>query len=319
MSTTTRRREPAAPPPFEPTAEQVALIKQTCCRGADPARGATDDELALFLLVCKRTGLDPFAKQIYAIWRKDSALGRKAMQVQVSIDGLRLIAERSGKLDGQDGPYWCGPDGVWKDVWLATDDKGQPARPAAAKVLIHRKGCAHPFVGVVHWREVAQNTPFWSASPANQLAKCAEAAGLRKAFPQDLSGLYVGDELPAEDDPRRIEARPAALPAPANGPAALVGETIPETAVPPSPPPSGPRCGANLLADALELRRLLAISDAGWASSLAKRGVSRFEDLDSAAATVAVEAMRKKLTEKAQQPGADGLPANGTLAGTFRG
>jgi phage recombination protein Bet len=165
------------------TGEQVSLIKQTI------AKGATDQELALFLAQCQRTSLDPFSRQIY--WIKRGAQG----STQVSIDGFRVIAERSGEMDGQD-LAWCGEDGAWVDVWL----KKEP--PAAARVLVYRKGCSKPFPGIAKWAEYAQpSSPMWSKMPANQLAKCAEALALRKAFPHQLSGLYTPDEMAQADPP----------------------------------------------------------------------------------------------------------------------
>lgn len=158
------------------TPEQTQLISSTI------APGCSGDELRLFAYACQRTGLDPFSRQIYAIKR-----GNK-MVIQAGIDGLRSIAERSGQLDGSE-TYWCGADGVWSDVWIG--DKP----PAAAKTIIHRKGCSHSFVGVARTQDYNAGQGLWSKMPAAMIAKCSEALSLRKAFPANLSGVYTTDEM----------------------------------------------------------------------------------------------------------------------------
>jgi len=172
------------------TPEQTQLISTTI------APGCSNDELRLFAYACQRTGLDPFSKQIYAIKR-----GGK-MTIQAGIDGLRAIAERTGQLDGSE-TFWCGEDGQWADVWLGSKP------PAAAKTIIHRKGCQHPFTGTARFADYNAGQGLWSKMPAAMIAKCSEALALRKAFPADMSGVYSTDEMDQAVEPVTVSATPA--------------------------------------------------------------------------------------------------------------
>ena len=124
--------------------EQAHLIANTLCRGTSA------DELKLFLYQCQRTGLDPFARQIYAIKRWDAAARKEVMGTQVSIDGLRLVAERTGEYEGQTAAEWHDGDG-WIDFW------NDSAPPGVARVGVWRKGFKGALYGVASWIEFVQN------------------------------------------------------------------------------------------------------------------------------------------------------------------
>ena len=183
------------------TPEQTALISSTI------APGCTADELKLFAYACQRTGLDPFSKQIYAI--KRGGAGGSKMTIQVGIDGLRAVAERTGQLDGSE-TFFCGPDGEWKDVWLAKEP------PAAAKTIVYRKGASHPFTATARFDDFNAKQNLWLKMPAVMIGKCSECACLRKAFPADLSGLYSVDEM---EQAETVTVTATATPTPALAPA----------------------------------------------------------------------------------------------------
>jgi phage recombination protein Bet len=208
--------------------EKRELLARTLCSGA------SRDEMELFFSVCDRTGLDPFARQIYAVKRWDSRAGREVMQTQVSIDGFRLVAQRSGEYAGQTSVAFCGTDGQWTDVWLHDEP------PAAARVGVYRKGFVEAVTAVALFREYAQRkkdgslSGMWPKMPSVMIAKCAEALALRKAFPAELSGLYTAEEMGQQDNP---PAAPPivvqALPAPVE--AATLPQDAPAVADAPKP------------------------------------------------------------------------------------
>jgi phage recombination protein Bet len=156
--------------------DQVALIKKQI------APKASNDELQLFLYQAKRTGLDPLTRQIYCIHR-----GGK-MNIQTSIDGFRVIAERSGDYGGQDEPEFVEDNGTLTCCKIRVYKFRGDVRYQAS-------------VGVAYWNEYfpQDNNFMWKKMPHTMLSKVAEALALRKAYPQDLSGLYTNDEMQQAD------------------------------------------------------------------------------------------------------------------------
>ena len=163
--------------------------------------------VARFMHTCQRTGLDPLAKQIYCIGRLSG--GTVEWSIQTAIDGFRVIAERSSKYAGQDAAEWLTQTGEWVPVFVKAL---HGENPLAARVNVYRHDWNpdKPAVGVATWDEYAQYTrkgdltAMWKQRGPGQLAKCAEALAFRKAFPQDLSGMYTDDEMSARQDEAEV-------------------------------------------------------------------------------------------------------------------
>ncbi len=168
--------------------DQIDLIKQTV------AVGATDLELRFFLENAARTGLDPLMRQIYFVKRKGKGT------IQVGIDGLRLIADRTRCYVGSDEPVF---------------DRENAPHPNKASVTVWKlvAGQRCPFTASARWSEYCpeEGQDFqWQRMPYLMLAKCAEAQALRKGFPAELSGVYVDAEMD-QAGPGAIAPVPAAV------------------------------------------------------------------------------------------------------------
>ena len=192
---------------------QISLIRRTI------ANDCNDGEFDLFMAAARSAGLDPFRKQISPlVFSKDNPKKRR-MSIITTIDGLRVIASRSGKYrPDEEEPY----------LEYDPAEKG-PTNPlglikAKVRVFIDDK----PVMGVAYWTEFAPISDEWAEGddgrrrptgkktldtggnwgrmPRVMLAKCAEAQALRKAFPEDMSGLYEGAEL---DQAKMVEVLPS--------------------------------------------------------------------------------------------------------------
>jgi len=206
----------AASPVKKFSRDQIDLIKRQIIPGAD------DDDMKMFLYVCARAALDPFARQIFPVPRNVKEIGpggkaiwRKKYTYQTSIDGLRLIAERSGAYAGSSDPEF-GPDSTEETLNITKPI----SHPEWARVRVQKMlptGGTVSYTGVVRWsefrqvKEIKHEDPktkkwvgsgayeymgLWEDKPYHMLAKCAEAHALRKGFPQEMAGLYTKDELP---------------------------------------------------------------------------------------------------------------------------
>lgn len=193
--------QPTALAVWEPDAREMDLYRRHYA-----PQTTTNDEWEIFLETCRVYHISPLRRQIYLVGRYDSVKKRTVNVPQVSIGTLRLMALRTQEFEGTTEPEWADEDGTWFTCW----PKAKGKHPYAARVGIYRKNFRKPVWGVVYFHEVAQTTDvwengrktgekrftrFWEESGIHQLAKCAEADGLRKAFEEECGGVYLHEEM----------------------------------------------------------------------------------------------------------------------------
>lgn len=157
----------------------------------------SEADKAIILAFQEKTGLSLLTQQINAIKK-----GNKHLPA-ISINGARLLAERTKEYEGQTAPAWCGADGKWKDAWLLDTP------PVAAKIGVYRKGFKEAVFGICRFSAYNNpNSPTWKKLHDTMLAKCAEMQAFRKAFPAEFSGVYLPEELEGQDGFQQEEKKP---------------------------------------------------------------------------------------------------------------
>lgn len=170
----------------------------------------TVDAIAMALSYCQARKLDPFKRPVHIVPMWDSKRGGYVETVWPGISELRTTAARTDSYAGCDDATF-GPmtkksfsgkvkiKGNWEDKTLEVEF------PEWCRMTLYRivKGVRCPFAGPkVKWIEAYAgigNTDIpndmWQSRPEGQLEKCAEAAALRRAFPEEIGNEYAAEEM----------------------------------------------------------------------------------------------------------------------------
>lgn len=169
--------------------EQTALMEfaglvKTVQRGTERVKEYAPVSVAqAFIQAVQRSGLDPFARQIYAaeIGGKWTILG--------AIDGFRAVATASREYEGRTPIEYTADGETWVQAWLSDTP------PAAARVGVIRKGFREPAYTTVTWKEFGRTTGQWRTQPAHMLGIRVLSHALRDSFPQILGGIYTPEDF----------------------------------------------------------------------------------------------------------------------------
>jgi len=172
---------------IEVTSDQTAIARNTV------AKGLTDDEFAVYLYNCQRQGIHPLDGLLIPIVRNDSESGGKKLTFVTTVDLLRSRAAETDEYAGSEDPVF---------------EHDAEGKPIVATVTVWKfvQGQKCSFTATARYAEYipAEKQAFmWKSKPHVMLGKCAEGLALRKAFPKQLAGLYLAEELQKEPTPPR--------------------------------------------------------------------------------------------------------------------
>ena len=181
------------------TQEQLALIKRTV------AKDATNDELAMFLHISKKAGLDPFMKEIWFVKYKG---GETLMMT--GRDGFLSIAQKSGEFQGLQSAAIYEGDEFSIDYSNPQDikinHKTNPFKKEAGKIVgawarTKRLNCIDT-VEIVdfkdYYKSFAGKKSMWDKYPSAMVKKVAESVALRKQF--NIAGIVSKEEMNYENE-----------------------------------------------------------------------------------------------------------------------
>lgn len=187
--------------------------------------GAAIESIKMVLGYCKAAGLDPMQKPVHLVpmpvktGRKNSSGYDETEMRDVVMPGIGLYrtqAARSGQYAGMSEPEF-GP---------TIDDKVLGRYPEWCRITVRRMlgGSVVEFTAKEYWienyatkkRDSSEPNAMWKKRPFGQIAKCAEAQALRKAFPEIVSAEATAEEMEGKEAERDMGAAtviPAATPA----------------------------------------------------------------------------------------------------------
>ena len=167
------------------TLEQAGVIP----KGTPPA------QISVFSRVCSEKQLSPFSKQIHLTRYGSGDAARYS--IITGIDGYRSLSARTGIHAGtDDAKFDVQPDGSFKTAAQLIEAQKLPksATVTVYKVIAGQR-CA--FTHTAIFVEFSTNQQKWATMPFQMIAKVAEAFALRKAFPDELAGVSVEEEMGA--------------------------------------------------------------------------------------------------------------------------
>lgn len=173
--------------------------------------GLTENEAQIAYRIARKRNLDVEARQIFFVVYESK--GKRTVVSQTSIDGFRLIASKTGKYGGSVSPKLTIKDKSGNKLIISHEeyDPDETDHIISGTISVINTDFPQPQTATALFDSYCKKyngipTGLWATMPDVMILKCAEALALRKAFPQDLSGIYTSDEMDQAQNDNSVES-----------------------------------------------------------------------------------------------------------------
>ena len=164
----------------------IGTVRNFIAAKTKQGKTPSDEDIVKFMMLCKARNLNPWVGDAYLVGYDGNDGPR--FSLITSIQALYKRAEMSPEFDGIQSGLILGSGAEVEGTFESKDITGGWCN-------VYRKDRAHPFVAKVRRDVYDTKRSYWAKDPGFMIAKCAEAAALRKAFPNQLAGLYLSEEI----------------------------------------------------------------------------------------------------------------------------
>lgn len=186
----------------------LGMIKKYLVTGSP--ENITEQEMMMFMSLCRYQGLNPFVRDAYlikygsqpaAIVVGKGALEKRAQRTEKykGFEAGIIVRTGNGEIEHRTGTFYLPEEeivGGWAKVYVDGFDNPVEAAVSMQEYIGRKKD------GSINSQ--------WATKPATMIRKVAKAQALREAFPEDMAGMYVAEEVGVDGMDEQVIEQPTA-------------------------------------------------------------------------------------------------------------
>ena len=174
-----------------------SIVLETLVKPTKNGKVPQKPDLTAFMMTCKHMRLNPYLGEIFMVGFDNSQTGEGEFSIILGHPAFLKRAEAHAAFEGMESGL------ILEDLEEVEGDFVPPGKKAiGAWARVHRSDRKIQVYRRLNIEKYNQNRNLWKKNPEMMAVKCAEADALRSAFPSDLGGMYMAEEVHVKQAPQ---------------------------------------------------------------------------------------------------------------------